>query len=227
MAGKASHRTPRRQTYRASLARPDCWFLQTKKKKKKKKRNINFVIVSIFQGAIAYINQHDQGRCKVRIISVRDEFRSGGLKSLARIFFQLLARKSSGFARILPDLFFLPENGYLKNSRGAGCSPPQPHGPYAYGTNYLPLHSPEKVDKVCVCVCVGGGGRVGHRRMGPVSFMGLRSVARIFFHCLPENQVVLPEYYIIFARKWLFEKFDKNKQTNDSMSCFDKNIHTS
>ena len=41
----------------------------------------------------------------------------GGLKSLARI---------------LPA--FLPENGYLKISRGAAPPPPpQPHGPYAYG----------------------------------------------------------------------------------------------
>ena len=51
-------------------------------------------------------------------IGVRDEFRSGVLKSLARIFFPLLAQKLSGFARILPD--FLPENGYLKNSGGGG-----------------------------------------------------------------------------------------------------------
>ena len=37
---------------------------------------------------------------------------------------------------------------------------------------------------------------------------GLKSLARIFcFHYLHENQVVLPEYYLIFARKWLFEKF--------------------
>ena len=55
-------------------------------------------------------------------ISVRDEFRSGGLKSLALIFFPspMLARKSSGFARIFSD---------LKNSR---APPPHPHGPYAY-----------------------------------------------------------------------------------------------
>ena len=51
-----------------------------------------------------------------KIIGVRDEFCSRGLKSGARIFFPLLARKSSGFARILPDV--LPENGYLNNSRG-------------------------------------------------------------------------------------------------------------
>ena len=47
---------------------------------------------------------------------------------------------------------------------------------------------------------------------------GPRSVARIFSPivacpnifskcCLPENQVVLPEYYMFFARKLLFDKF--------------------
>ena len=39
------------------------------------------------------------------IIGVRDQFRVGGLRSVARIFSPLLARKSSGFARILPDFF--------------------------------------------------------------------------------------------------------------------------
>ena len=48
------------------------------------------------------------------IIDVRDQFRLGGLRSVARIFHPLLARKSRG----------LPENGYLKNSRG--CRPPPP-----------------------------------------------------------------------------------------------------
>ena len=58
-------------------------------------------------------------------IGVRDQFRLGGLSSVARIFSPLLARKSSGFARILPD--FLPEYGYLKNSRGGGgCQSPPP-----------------------------------------------------------------------------------------------------
>ena len=53
-------------------------------------------------------------------ISVRDEFRLGGLfkVSCPSFFFQLLAQKSSGFAHILLDI--LPENGYLKNSRGGG-----------------------------------------------------------------------------------------------------------
>ena len=54
---------------------------------------------------------------------IRDQFRLGGLRSVARIFSPLLARKSSGFARILHE--FLPENGYLKTSRG--LQPPPPH----------------------------------------------------------------------------------------------------
>ena len=55
----------------------------------------------------------------------------GAEVSCPNIFFPLLARKSSGFARILPDCS--PENSYLKNSRGGGAvrSPPEPHGPYA------------------------------------------------------------------------------------------------
>ena len=47
------------------------------------------------------------------------------------IFSLLLDRKSSGFARILH--VFLPENGYLKNSRGAAPpSTPPPPPSYAY-----------------------------------------------------------------------------------------------
>ena len=40
-----------------------------------------------------------------------------------------------------------------------------------------------------------------HGRTGPISFRGLRPWGQLpeyFFHCLPENQVVLPEYYMIF-----------------------------
>ena len=55
----------------------------------------------------------------------------GGLRSVARIVSPLLARKSSGFAQILPDLF-LPEYGYLKNSRGATAPSPPPPASYAY-----------------------------------------------------------------------------------------------
>ena len=51
-------------------------------------------------------------------------------RSVARIFSPLLARKSSGFARILPD--FLPEYGYFENSRGAAAPPPPPPASYAY-----------------------------------------------------------------------------------------------
>ena len=43
----------------------------------------------------------------------------GAEVSCPNIFFPLLARKSSGFAQILPD--FLPEYCYLKNSRGAAA----------------------------------------------------------------------------------------------------------
>ena len=56
-------------------------------------------------------------------IGVRDQFRLGGLRSVARIFSPLLARKSSSFARILPD--FLPEYGYFETFRG-GWAPPPP-----------------------------------------------------------------------------------------------------
>ena len=49
--------------------------------------------------------------------------------------FPLLTRKSSGFARKLPD-FFLPENGYLKNSRGA-AAPSSPMGRTPKGCIYL------------------------------------------------------------------------------------------
>ena len=45
----------------------------------------------------------------------------GGWSLLPEYFYPFLARKSSGFAWILPD--FLPENGYLKNSKGAAASP--------------------------------------------------------------------------------------------------------
>ena len=68
----------------------------------------------------------------LRSIGVRDHFRLGGLRSVARIFSPLLARKSSGFARILHDFFFffLPENGYLKIPGGGGSSPrPPPRTP--------------------------------------------------------------------------------------------------
>ena len=61
------------------------------------------------------------------LVGVRDQFHLGGLRSVARIFSPLLARKSSGFAQILH--VFLPEYGYLKNSRGAAAPPPPPSPP--------------------------------------------------------------------------------------------------
>ena len=100
--------------------------------------NIDF---RCYRSSYMYVGgQHDvTWKCSISFlitlnaaIGVRDEFRSGVLKSPARIFPPLLAWISSGFARILPA--FLPENGYLNNSRGAAVPPPppQPHGPYAY-----------------------------------------------------------------------------------------------
>ena len=56
-------------------------------------------------------------------VRVRDHF-VRGLKSLARIFYPSLARKSSGFAQVL--LAFLPKNCHLKNSRGMEPPPPPP-----------------------------------------------------------------------------------------------------
>ena len=58
---------------------------------------------------------------------IRDQFRLGGLRSVAPIFSPLLARKSSDFALILHA--FLPENGYLKKLKGA-AAPPPPHPPH-------------------------------------------------------------------------------------------------
>ena len=43
----------------------------------------------------------------------------GGQRSLAWIFSAVLARKSSGIARIF---FFLHKNGHLKNSGGGGAA---------------------------------------------------------------------------------------------------------
>ena len=57
-------------------------------------------------------------------IGIRDQFCFGELRSVARIFYPLLARKSSGIAQILHDFFFLPEYGHLKNYTARGSSPP-------------------------------------------------------------------------------------------------------
>ena len=61
-------------------------------------------------------------------IGVRDQFYflgGGELRSLARIFYPVLARKSSGFAGILH--VFLPESCHFENSRG--LHPPSPPPP--------------------------------------------------------------------------------------------------
>ena len=53
-------------------------------------------------------NKHIECECDtvVIIMGVRDQFRLlGGLRSVARIFYTLLARKSSGFARIFTCIF--------------------------------------------------------------------------------------------------------------------------
>ena len=68
-----------------------------------------------------------------RSIGVRDQFRLGGLRSVARIFSPLLARKSSGFARILLDFFFARICLFEKIQGGGGGaaapSPPPPPPP--------------------------------------------------------------------------------------------------
>ena len=43
----------------------------------------------------------------------------------------------------------------------------------------------------------GGGGGGG----------GLKSLAGIFFPLLAQKSSGFPEYYLLFARKWLYEKF--------------------
>ena len=73
------------------------------------------------------------------IIGVRDQFRLGGLRSVARIFSQLLARKSSGFAQILPDFF---ARIWLFSNFQGGLQPPSPPPPpppasYAYVCMYV------------------------------------------------------------------------------------------
>ena len=60
-------------------------------------------------------------------MGVRDQFCLGGLRSVARIFSPLLARKSSGFARILHDFFFCPNMAVWKIL--GGCSHPSPPPP--------------------------------------------------------------------------------------------------
>ena len=56
------------------------------------------------------------------IIGIRDQFCLGGMTSVAGIFSPLLAENQV----VLPKYYvFLPENGYLKNSRAATAPPPR------------------------------------------------------------------------------------------------------
>ena len=64
----------------------------------------------------------------------------GAEVSCTNSFFIACPENQGVFARILPDFFFLPGNGYLKNSRGAAAQPPG--APWA----------------VCLCPRMGGGG---------------------------------------------------------------------
>ena len=59
---------------------------------------------------------------------VRGQFRLGGLRSVARIFYPLLARKSSGFARILHD-FFCPNMAIWKILGSGLAARPPPRKP--------------------------------------------------------------------------------------------------
>ena len=65
------------------------------------------------------------------ILGVRDQFRLGGLRSVARIFYPLFAKKSSSFAR---KLHVLLEMAIWKIIRGAAI-PGQPPASYAYNNN--------------------------------------------------------------------------------------------
>ena len=71
----------------------------------------------------------------LRSIGVRDQCQLGKLQSVARIFYPLLARKSSGFAKILHD--FLPANSYLQKSQRAEPPSPPPPASYAYAGKHV------------------------------------------------------------------------------------------
>ena len=64
-------------------------------------------------------------------IGVWDQLRLEGLRSFAQIFYSMLARKSSGFARILR--VFCPKIAYLKKIwGGGGAAAPSPPPPTSY-----------------------------------------------------------------------------------------------
>ena len=82
------------------------------------------------------------------------------LRSVARIFagifYPLLVRKSSGFARILHD-FVLPQNDYLTNSMGLHRPPPPP--PLDSYTYAVLCASPRITERIhypfCICSSQG------------------------------------------------------------------------
>ena len=96
-------------------------------------KSYTFLIWGIFCGSCS-----QQKELALVIIGIRDQFRLGGRRSVARIFSPLLARKSSGFAQILQDFFiyFFAENRYLKNSR---APPPPPRTPMLVMRKCLPF----------------------------------------------------------------------------------------
>ena len=52
-------------------------------------------------------------------------------------------------------IFFLPENGYLKNSRGGGGLQLAPWPVYAYGNMYIPINIPSDVMYVILLISKG------------------------------------------------------------------------
>ena len=58
------------------------------------------------------------------LLGIRDQFRLGGLRSIARIFSPLLARKSSGFARILHSF---ARKWLFEKLYGTAAPPPPTH----------------------------------------------------------------------------------------------------
>ena len=73
---------------------------------------------------------------RVSGIGIRDEFRSGGLKSLARIYCL------HEYQVVLPEYYLicLPENGYLKNSTGT-AAPSAPWAVRLWNIRTNPIHS--------------------------------------------------------------------------------------
>ena len=118
---------------------------------------------------VVYVKWHNP-------ISVRDEFRSGGLKSLALIFSSIACTQIKWFCpNIIPA--FLPENGYLINSRGA-AAPPQPHGPYIRLCIYQFPTSPLFNFFYSNQGMGGGGGSIGPCALSYVSDSGVTRICQ-------------------------------------------------